>query len=255
VRIQVTDGLLIPSKDQKTLFSSWRIAFWGAIVLLIALPVFAPDPYWKILKVFPVGLLVTFQVTVAAILVATVIGLAAGLGQISRNPFVNRFATVYVEVIRGIPLLVQIFFIYYALGKFLHLDGFVAAVISMAFCYGAYMGEIFRAGIQAIPRGQMEAAVALGLSRAQALRLVILPQTIKIVLPAIGNEFIALLKDSSLVSVLAIADLMRKAREYVSSTFQYFEAYTLVALVYLVMTLFLSRLVAAMEARLNRNGR
>lgn len=255
VRIQVTDGLLIPGKGEKTLFSSWRIAFFGALVLLIGLPLFVPDPYWKILQFFPDGILVTFEVTVSAIVLATLIGLMAGLGQISRNPVLNRLATVYVEVIRGIPLLVQLFFIYFALGKFLHLQGFVAAVISMAFCYGAYMGEIFRAGIQAIPKGQMEAALALGLSRTQALRLIILPQTVKIVLPAIGNEFIALLKDSSLVSVLAITDLMRRAREYASTTFEYFEAYTLVALVYLVMTLFLSRLVASMEMRLNQNGR
>jgi polar amino acid transport system permease protein len=143
VRIQVTDGLLIPGKGEKTLFSSWRIAFFGALVLLVALPLFAPDPYWTILKFFPDGILVTFEVTVASIFLATVIGLLAGLGQISRNPVVSRLATVYVEVIRGIPLLVQIFFIYFALGKFLHLQGFVAAVISMAFCYGAYMGEIF----------------------------------------------------------------------------------------------------------------
>lgn len=255
VRIQVTDGLLIPGKSEKTLFSSWRIAFFGALLLLILLPVLSPKPYWDIIKFLPDGLWMTFSVTVCAIALATVIGLLAGLGQISRHVIVNRIATVYVEVIRGIPLLVQLFYIYFALGKFLHLEGFIAAVISMAFCYGAYMGEIFRAGIQAVHRGQMEAALALGLSRSQAIRMVILPQTIKIVLPAIGNEFIALLKDSSLVSVLAISDLMRRGREFAATTFEYFEAYTIIALVYLVLTLFLSRMVAMLEERLDRNGR
>ena len=125
----------------------------------------------------------------------------------------------------------------------------------MAVCYGAYMGEIFRAGIQAIPKGQMEAALALGLSRGQALRRVILPQTIRIVLPPIGNEFIALLKDSSLVSILAVSDLLRRGREFASKTFTYFETYTVVALVYLVLTLFFSRLVGIMEERLKTRGR
>ena len=124
----------------------------------------------------------------------------------------------------------------------------------MTVCYGAYMGEIFRAGIQAVPKGQMEAALALGMTRGQAMRTIILPQTIRIVLPPIGNEFIALLKDSSLVSILAVSDLLRRGREYASKTFFYFETYTVVALIYLVITLFFSRLVAIMEERLSRRG-
>ena len=99
----------------------------------------------------------------------------------------------------------------------------------MSICYGAYMGEIFRAGIQSIPKGQMEAALALGLSRRQALARVILPQTFRVILPPIGNEFIALLKDSSLVSILAVSDLLRRGREYASTTFRYFAAFTVVS--------------------------
>ena len=112
-----------------------------------------------------------------------------------------------------------------------------------------------RAGIQSIHRGQMEAAIALGLTRGQALRRIILPQTVRVVLPPLGNEFIALLKDSSLVSILAVSDLLRRGREYASKTFDYFEAFTVVALAYLVMTLFFSRMVALMEERMNRGGR
>ena len=134
-------------------------------------------------------------------------------------------------------------------------NAFVAAVIAMTVCYGAYLGEIFRAGIQSIPKGQMEAALALGMTRGQALRTVILPQTMRVVLPPVGNEFIALLKDSSLVSILAVSDLLRRGREFASRTFYYFETFTVVALVYLIMTLFFSRLVAVMEERLNRRGR
>lgn len=254
-KIEVTDGTLIPGKGEKSIFSAWKISFFGALTLLVLLPVLSPSPYLDILKFVPDGIFVTFQVTTLAILLALVIGLLAGLGQISRITLVTRIATVYVEVIRGIPLLVQLFYIYFALGKFLRLQGIPAAVIAMSFCYGAYMGEIFRAGIQAVPKGQMEAALALGMSRTQALWRVILPQTIKIILPPIGNEFIALLKDSSLVSILAISDLLRRGREYAATSFRYFESYTMVALVYLVLTLFLSRLVGIMEERLHRHGR
>lgn len=244
----------------------------GALVVMAALLIVKPDPYWEVFKfaIFPKilrddagayegfqasGIMITFQVTILSIVGATIIGLFAGLGQISRSPVVNRICTVYVELIRGIPLLVQLFYIYFALGKFFHLQGMTAAVIAMAICYGAYMGEIFRAGIQSIPKGQMEAAIALGMSRGQALRLVILPQTMKVVLPAIGNEFIALLKDSSLVSVLAIADILRRGREYASKTFLYFESYTIIALVYLILTLLLSRVVGMMEERMKVDGK
>ena len=182
-----------------------------------------------------------------SIIFATAIGLLAGLGQIVRNSLTNRITVIYIEVIRGIPLLVQLFYIYYALGKFVKVGGMFAAVTAMAICYGAYMGEIFRAGIQSIPKGQMEAAIALGMTRRQAIRKVILPQTLRVILPAIGNEFIALLKDSSLVSVLAISDLLRRGREFASTSFLYFEVYTMVALVYLVFTLFLSRMVGMLE--------
>jgi polar amino acid transport system permease protein len=183
-----------------------------------------------------------------------VIGLFTGLGRISRVKIVNRIATVYVEVIRGIPLLVQLFYIYFALGSFFQLSSIVSAVLAMSICYGAYMGEIFRAGIQSIPKGQMEASLAMGMSRAQAMRYIILPQTFKVILPPIGNEFIAMLKDSSLVSILAVSDLLRRGREYASTTFTYFESYTVVALVYLLLTLFFSKMVGIMEARLDRRG-
>ena len=254
-RIEISDGALIPDRGEKSVFSAWRISFVGAIALLIILPLASPDPFWDIIKFLPDGALRTFEVTILSILLALVIGLLAGLGRISRITVINRIATVYVEVVRGIPLLVQLFYIYYALGKFVQLPPIMAAIIAMSVCYGAYLGEIFRAGIQAIPKGQMEAALALGMSRGQAIRKVILPQTFKIILPPIGNESIALLKDSSLVSILAVSDLLRRGREFASVSFQYFETYTVVALVYLVITLFLSKLVAIMERRLERDER
>jgi len=254
-KIEITDGALIPGKDSDAVFSAWRISFFGALSLIILLPIITPDPYRRIIAFLPDGILRTFEVTVLSIFFAFFIGLITGLGRISRIKIINRIATIYVEVIRGIPLLVQIFYIYYALGRFLKIPDIASAVIAMAVCYGAYLGEIFRAGIQSIPKGQMEAALALGMSRSQALRRIILPQTIRLVLPPVGNEFIALLKDSSLVSILAVSDLLRRGREFASRTFDYFETYTMVALIYLVITLFLSRLVAIMEERLQKGER
>ena len=264
-KIEITDGVLIPARDDSSIFSAWRISFYGAIAALVVLPFLSPEPYSHVLKFiigfdeswhFDIGnsgLIKTFEVTVLSIFFALFIGLLVGLGRISRISFINRLCTVYVEVIRGIPLLVQLFYIYYALAKFVKIMDISAAVIAMAICYGAYIGEIFRAGIQSIPKGQMEAALALGMSRSQAIYRIILPQTIKVVLPPIGNEFIALLKDSSLVSILAVSDLLRRGREYASS-FYYFETYTMVAIIYLILTLFFSRLVAIMEERMKINA-
>jgi polar amino acid transport system permease protein len=253
-RIIVSDGALIPEKEEKATFSAWRISFFGALALLVLLPFLSPRPHRQIIAFLPDGILATFEVTVLSIIFALIVGLITGLGRISRIKILNRIATVYVEVIRGIPLLVQLFYIYYAMGKIVQVPRLVAAVTAMTICYGAYLGEIFRAGIQSVPRGQMEAALALGLTRWQAMRRIILPQTIRLVLPPVGNEFIALLKDSSLVSILAVADLLRRGREYASKTFYYFETYTVVALVYLVLTLFFSKLVGMMEERLNRRA-
>ncbi len=252
--VNVSDGALIPDRGERSLFSAWRISFFGAIVLLVTLPIVSPSPYLEILRFIPDGVVTTFQVTVVSILISLAIGLITGLGRISRNVVLNRIATIYVEVIRGIPLLVQLFYIYFALGQIVQVPRLTAAILAMSICYGAYMGEIFRAGLQSVPKGQMEAALALGLSRRQALRKVILPQTLLIILPPVGNEFIALLKDSSLVSIIAVADLLRRGREFASVTFEYFEAYTVVALVYLVITLFLSKIVSYLEAWVQKRG-
>jgi polar amino acid transport system permease protein len=123
----------------------------------------------------------------------------------------------------------------------------------MAVCYGAYMGEVVRAGIESIAKGQQEAALSLGMNGRQTMIHVILPQAIKVILPPVGNEFIALLKDSSLVSIIAVADLLRRGREFASESFTYFETYTVIALVYLIITLFFSKIIGIMEERVNVN--
>jgi polar amino acid transport system permease protein len=253
-RLEMTDGVLIPNKNNNSIFNAWRFTFAFAILTLSSLVIFVPDPYRQIFLVVIKGLPTTFQVTIFAIMGAIFIGLFVGLGSVSKNRFINMLSGVYVEFIRGIRVLVQLIFIYYAMGRIFQIEGIFAATIALSICFGAYMGEIVRAGIQAIPRGQMEAAIALGLSRGQAFRYVIIPQTIKVILPAIGNEFISMLKDSSLVSTIALSDILRKGREYISRTFLSLETMFIVALVYLVITLLLSRLVGILEERLHKNG-
>ncbi|MDD5724207.1 MAG: amino acid ABC transporter permease [Syntrophales bacterium] len=251
--ILISDGPAIPRRKDSGLFTAWRISFIGAIAMVAYLAISRPDPYWKILKFIPDGILVTFQVTIAAIVLALIIGLFTGLGRISKNKILNGIASLYVEIIRGIPLLVQLFYIYFALGRIVNLPAMASAIIAMAVCYGAYMGEIFRAGIESISSGQMEAARSLGMTSSQAMRHVILPQAIKTILPPIGNEFVALLKDSSLVSILAVSDLLRRGREFAAESFNYFETYTMVALVYLIITLLLSKLISIMEEKVGAN--
>jgi polar amino acid transport system permease protein len=261
--ITISDGTLIPQKGDGGVLTAWNIAFFGAIAIIVCLVIFKPDPYTHILAFVPDGIIATFAVTLSAIFFALILGLIAGLGRISRNKAINLVATTYVEVVRGIPLLVQLFYIYFGLPQIINhsplknvvqLNGISSAIIAMSICYGAYMAEIFRAGIQSLPKGQMEAALALGMNRGQAMRKVILPQTVRVILPPIGNEFIALLKDSSLVSMIAVSDLLRRGREFASTSFMYFESYTVVALIYLVLTLFFSRLIAMMEEKLRHHG-
>lgn len=254
-QINVGDGAAIPRRDDKGLVSAWWIALGGAVLLLILLPLLKPDPYLAILRFIPDGIWVTFKVTICSITLAIVIGLLTGLGRISRNRFINLIASLYVEVVRGIPLLVQLFYIYFALGRVVRVPDIAAAIIAMAFCYGAYMGEVFRAGIKSIDRGQAEASRSLGFNHTQTMMYIILPQAWRTILPPVGNEFIALLKDTSLVSILAVSDILRRGREYASESFNYFETYTIIALVYLLITLILSKGISIMEYRLSHYER
>lgn len=249
--LMVTDGASIPNPREWRLINAWSIALTGAIAALFLLCLLCPDPYLRIVLYLPDGVLITFEITILSICCAVPLGLITGLGRISRNSIINLIASTYVEIIRGIPLLVQLFYIYYALSRFFQVSGIASAITAISFCYAAYMGEVFRAGIMAIPKGQTEAARSLGFNRFQTMFLVILPQAWRTILPPIGNECIAMLKDTSLVSILAVPDIMQRARSFVGTTYLYFETYTVVALIYLVITLILSKCVSHMEGRLN----
>ncbi|MGQ0587622.1 MAG: ABC transporter permease subunit [Gammaproteobacteria bacterium] len=197
-----------------------------------------------------VGLWITLKISAASLVFSLGLGLVAGLGRVSSNPAARNLAATYVEIIRGTPLLVQIFIFYFFIGTVLELSPFTAGVAALAVFTGAYVAEIVRAGIEAVPRGQMEAARSLGMSYAQAMRFVVLPQALRRTLPPLAGQFISLVKDSSLVSVIAITDLTKAGREVVSSTFTPFEVWFTVALMYLALTGSLSLLVRRLERRL-----
>ncbi len=244
-------GLVLPDAEKGSLVNAWSLSLVGAVVVLTVLCTVWPDPYLEILRFLPGGLVVTFEVTILSIICAIPLGLLTGLGRLSHNRVINLIASTYVEVIRGIPLLVQIFYIYYALAKFLQVSGLTSAVIAISFCYGAYMGEVFRAGIMAVPKGQIEASRSLGFNKVQTMLLVVLPQALRTIVPPVGNECIAMLKDTSLVSVMAMPDLMQFGRSFAAKSYLYFETYTVIALIYLIITLLLSKAVSILESRLN----
>lgn len=198
-----------------------------------------------------VGAGVTIEITAVSVAIGFLIGLFVGIARICQVKILRIIATIYADCIRGTPLLVQIFLIYFALpivtGQ--RVEPFVAAVAACGINSGAYVSEIFRAGIQAIDVGQMEAGRSLGLSWWQTMYYVILPQAVRNILPPLGNEFIAMLKDSSLVSVIGFEELTRRGQLIIAQTYGSFEIWTNVAILYLIMTLAISRVVAWLEKK------
>lgn len=262
----------------------WWLGGIAALVIAVLFALFTQPAYLQSFKFIITGLGVTIYSTLAAFTVALVVGLFTGLGRISSNIFIRNLSTLYVELVRGVPMLVLIFFIAFVgvpavteglqrLGKSLIDLGWVEwgtslvsvqnseipmnlrAVAALAVTYGAFLAEVFRAGIESVSKGQMEAALSQGMSRAQALRYIILPQGIRNVLPALGNDFISMLKDSSLVSVLAVRDITQVARLHAGATFHFREAYLTLAVLYLSMTLLLSFLTRYIERRTSKNGK
>ncbi len=253
---------------------TWRSHPWWLYLLIViliatAVGIYTQENLQEAFMFIIRGIGVTVIIAIVSYLIAILLGLLTGLGRISRNVFVNNIATFYVEFLRGIPMRVLIFFIALvgvpvvvdwmnALGipienKDIPMEA--RAVIALSVTYGAFLAEIFRAGIQSIGRGQMEAARSLGMSFGKAMRYVILPQAVRNVLPALGNDFVAMVKDSSLVSLLAVGDITYMAKVYSGSTFRFREAYTILSLSYLTMTVVLSRIMNRIEKRMRTDGR
>ena len=201
------------------------------------------------LPILLLGAGVTIEITAVSVAIGFFIGLFVGIARISQMKILRILATIYADCIRGTPLLVQIFLIYFALPIVTghRVEPFAAAVIACGINSGAYVSEIFRAGIQSIDIGQTEAGRSLGLTWWQTMYYVILP--VRNILPPLGNEFIAMLKDSSLVSVIGFEELTRRGQLIIAQTYGSFEIWTTVAILYLIMTLAISRVVAALEKR------
>lgn len=206
-------------------------------------------PYFNL---FIVGAFVTVKITALAVLMGIVIGLFVGMGKMSRFWPIRWFCSAYVEIIRGTPLLVQIYIFYFGLPQILGVDipEYPAAVLALGINSGGYVAEIIRGGILAVERGQMEAARSLGMSYAQAMRYVILPQAFKKMIPPLGNEFVTLLKNSSLATTIGFGELTRASQIVAGNTYKPFEPYFTAAAFYLVMTLGFSKLLNMVERRL-----
>ena len=205
----------------------------------------------RALPILLMGAGVTIEITAFSVAIGFFIGLFVGIARISQFKILQIMAAVYADCILGTPLLVQIFLIYFALPMAIgqRVEPFIAAVAACGINSGAYVSEIFRAGIQAIDVGQMEAGRSLGLTWWQTMRFIILPQAFKNILPPLGNEFIAMLKDSSLVSVIGFEELTRRGQLIIAQTYGSFEIWMTVAVLYLIMTMAISRIVAFLEKR------
>jgi polar amino acid transport system permease protein len=217
-------------------------------------------------RVFFKGITITLTVAIGAYAVSTLIGLTFGIMRSSSNPILYNVASFYVELTRGVPMLVLLLYIAFALTPIFvnalngigipittrDIPGEVRAMAALGIGYGAFSAEIFRAGIQSVERGQHEAARALGMHYFQTMRFIVLPQAIRRILPALGNDFISMVKDSSLVAILGVQDLTQLTRLYYSGNFLYMQSLTMLAFMYLILVVLLTRLVRLMEARLHR---
>ena len=207
------------------------------------------------LKFLLSGLTTTMYISIISIVISILIGLLIAIPSLSKNKFLTYLNIGYVEIVRAIPLLVLILWIYYGLPIMtgISFSPFVSGIIALSISESAFQAEIFRAGINSIKKAQWEAGSSLGLGFFRKLRLVILPQAVKNILPAIGNQFVYVLKMSSLVSIIGIGDLTRKANELVVTTYRPLEIYTFLILEYLVLILIVSYLVRRLEKKLQKD--
>ena len=257
-----------------------RLPYWLLVVMLLGVlgvwSVVREEDYRVIFRAVSRGIVTTLYVSVIAYAAAAAVGLLFGLMRASHRRVLREAASVYIEVVRGVPMLVILYYVAFVAAPALvvlinrlaepliaagwlqplsvrRIDFVWRAIMALTIGYSAFLAEIFRAGIESVPRGQLEAALSLGMSRRQAMLRVVLPQAARTVLPPLGNDFVAIIKDSALVSVLGVQDITQQAKVYSASSFRFFETYNTVAFLYLVLTISLSLLVRGLERRLRRH--
>ncbi len=250
----------------------WWLLLAGTIAAYLMYRVVADDLYARILTTLSKGIFITVFVTLVAFALATAIGLLLAVGSLSRFLVFRQIARFYIEIIRGIPMMVLLLYVAFVLAPAMVAAwnwvatslGFEPArtrdfsllwraIIALTIGYSAFIAEVFRAGLQSIDPGQIEAAKALGLNGWHRFRHIVFPQAIRTIMPPLGNDFVAMIKDSSLVSVLGVYDITQAGKITAAGNFRYFETYNVVALIYLIMTVGLSLLLRRLEARMRRN--
>ncbi len=264
------------SSDGEAQGFPWWLAVLVAIAVAVAAAIAVNNVYVQVFETVIHGLWVTIGVTLTAFVLASALGLGIALMALSGSKWAQQTARFYTEIIRGVPILVLLFYIAFVGAPALtEAINFLAtpliktgvmepllvrdislmwrAILALTIGYSAFISEVFRAGIMSVDKGQIEAAKSLGLSRTQRFRLVVMPQAIRVILPPLGNDFVAMVKDSSLVSVLGVQDITQLGKVYASGSFRFFETYSIVAYVYLILTVGLSLGLRRLEKRLRRN--
>jgi polar amino acid transport system permease protein len=267
---------MTPSSADDKDFPWWLVAC-GLIGAWIAWVIWSNDIYADVFDKVTNGLWITLFVTVVAFFSASLIGLGLAVMCLSKHVWLRQVARFYIEVIRGLPIMVLLFYIAFAaapalvalwniITQPLQAAGLIEeartrdfsllwrAIFALMIGYSAFIAEVFRAGILSVDKGQVEAAKALGLNGWQRFRLIVFPQAIRTILPPLGNDFVAMVKDSSLVSVLGVADITQLAKVYAAGNFRYFETYSIAAYVYLILTIGLSLALRALERRMRQSG-
>lgn len=261
---------MIPTPHQEKEFPYWLLLAAGLAAYLMY-RVLAGDLYAQVLQTLSKGIGVTIFVTLVAFSMASVIGLLLAVASLSRFVIFRQLARFYIEIVRGIPMLVLLLYVAFVLAPVLVatwnwvLEGvgfdpirnrdfslMWRAIIALMIGYSAFIAEVFRAGLQSVDQGQIEAGEALGLTGWQRFRLVVFPQAIRTIMPPLGNDFIAMIKDSSLVSVLGVYDITQLGKITAAGNFRYFETYNVVALIYLIMTVSLSLVLRRLEQRMRQ---
>jgi polar amino acid transport system permease protein len=261
-RAQVLDDIIAAQRRRRRWFRGQFILVW--VVLVGVIGVFLANAGRGISLDFILqsgpfivqGAGITILVSLVSIVLAIGLALVGAIGRLSTNAVFNSLASLYVSLVRGTPLLVQIYLIYFGLPfAGIILDAIPAGILALGFNYGAYMTEIFRAGIQAVPRSQLEAAQALGMPERLAFRRIVLPQAVRIVIPAIGNDFVAMIKDSALVSTIAVQELLWRAQRIGRSEHQVIASLAIAAAVYWILTIIFSYFQERLERRMARGDR